>query len=342
MHSSRREFLLTVSTLAATSLIPRRAFGAMRPPRAPRRQFADVPLKATKLRDKVWAITEGGGNSALIATTDGTILIDTKITKVADELRAKSQQVANEAGLAGDAPELVINTHHHFDHIGGNHVFTPGDTTEIIAQRNLKPRLKDTIEQMIRPTVAQQARSLQEAGNAKQAEDLLAWADSLAPDDFAPDREYDDKYGFEHGQVEVILHHFGPGHTDNDTVICFPELNVIHMGDLFFNGTHPFIDRPAGATTIGWQNSVRKAMELCDDRTIVIPGHGEITNKAALPKQIEYFDQLREFVQKEMQAGKSKQTIAAMQPEIFNGLGFEMLLPRALTAMYEEIAEGMH
>lgn len=327
---NRRQFVWTsIAAVAAPSLMPRRTLAF-----APRRQFADVPLKSTQLREGVWAITERGGNSMLVASKDGATLVDTKISTAAKLLAEEAKKVA------GEAPKFVINTHHHFDHTGSNFAFD--DTAEIIAHKNLNPRMQANLDTMFKPSLATEINALRNSGKEKEAADMAAWVDKLTVDDIKADKEYDDVLQLDRSGVKFTLHHFGNGHTDNDTVIQLPELNVVHMGDLFFNKSWPFIDRPAGANTVGWRGSVRKSIALCDDKTIVIPGHGEITDKKGLATQIDFFDQLQKIVEDAIKAGSSKETIGKLQPEQFKGMGFEQLREQALVAMYEELSEGMN
>jgi cyclase len=327
---TRRQFVFTAGALAATPFLPRSAFGRRLAPR----QFADVPLKATELTTNIWAITEGGGNSLLVKTSDGVILIDTKITKFAKRLQEKTIEVA------GGAPTTIINTHHHFDHTGGNYIFDP--STDIVAHRNLKPRLQSSLDERVKPAMIQEAETQRKAGKPELAEAIVKEMEKLTAADFAPDTEYDKDLKLDLGGVKLELRHYGNGHTDNDTIIFLPDHNILVMGDLFFHNMHPFIDRPAKAETKGWQNSVREAMKLGDAKTTTIPGHGEVTQRGSLQKQLDYFDQLRAIVTKAMKEGKSKETIATMQPEEFKTFGFQQLQSQALGATYEEIAEETH
>lgn len=322
---TRRQFIATAGFLTAGLLLPPVRFAHAR------RQFAQTPLQTRKLRDNVFAILERGGNSLLLQTSEGNVLIDTKITEVADELLDVTTRIGN------GAPATVINTHHHPDHVGSNYIFAASST--IIAHRNVKPRMEATLQQAIKPALVQQARTLHASGKIEQAKAVLNRVESLTAADFGPHKEFTDTLSLEWGDISATLHHFGNGHTDNDTVIHFPNLNIIHMGDLLFHGMHPYFDRSAKADSKGWQHSVRRAIELCDDDTIIIPGHGEITNKAALPRQIEYFDQMRETVQQAIDQGKTREQIAELKPEAFADLGFDAFRPIVLTAIYEELTE---
>jgi cyclase len=320
---SRREFCAMLSTLAAATLIPRRTLLA---------RFQARSLSWVELRPNAWLIGEGGGNCLLIRTPDGPILCDSKLAGVADELR---DLVAEQTG---SMPKLLINTHHHADHTGGN--FIVGENAKIIAHRNLAPRLKDTIDSRIAPGLRRRAQQLRDAGRDEAASALEKRIEALKVADFAADVEFEDEHEVTFGGVRIELRHYGRGHTDNDIVMIVPEWNILHMGDLIFHELHPFIDRGARATTRGWQQCLAEAKKLCNEQTLVIPGHGKTTDRSGLDQMSAYFDTLRAFVKAQIDAGKSRDQITAMNVDAFAGRGFERMQPVALGVVYEELMEG--
>lgn len=325
---NRRQFIWSsLAVVAAPMVFSRSAFGR-------RRQFPPVPLVTTKMRQGVFAITERGGNSMLIVTSDGAILIDTKLvtngSMLADEVKK----------TAAAGPKVIINTHHHFDHTGGNHLFD--DQAQIIAHRNLNPRMAKMLEDEFKPGLATEINALRNAGKEDEARALAQWADGLKVEDFAADQEYDETLELDRGGMRITLQHFGSGHTDNDTIVFLPELNVLATGDLLFHKNHPYIDRGAGANTVGWRDSVRKCIALCDDKTIVVPGHGESTDKNGLATQIEYFDRMQQIVEEAIKAGKSKEAVGKIEPTEFKDYGLAMLREGTMMSMYEELTAGMN
>jgi glyoxylase-like metal-dependent hydrolase (beta-lactamase superfamily II) len=195
---------------------------------------------------------------------------------------------------------------------------------------------------MFKPALATEINALRNAAKDAEAAETAAWADALTVDDFKADLEYEETLAITRGETKITLLHHGHAHTDNDTIVHLPDLNIVHMGDLFFHRMYPFIDRDAGANTMLWRGVVRKAMDLCDDKTVVIPGHGVVSDRAGLTTQIDFFDHLQELVEKAMRDGQGKATIGQLRPERFEGYGLEMLREPALTAMYDELAAAMH
>ncbi len=170
--------------------------------------------------------------------------------------------------------------------------------------------------------------------------DIKALKEGLATLDekaFTPTASFKDTQDLDIGGVKVVLRHFGPGHTDNDLIVHLPEQNVIHAGDLLFMGRHPVIDRSAKATTVGWIESLKRIIALCDAKTRVVPGHGDLTDASGLKGQIEYFEKMREVIGAAIKAGKSKEEVAKMpSPEAYAKYGNG---ERAFGAMFEELSE---
>ena len=139
------------------------------------------------------------------------------------------------------------------------------------------------------------------------------------------------------GKMALTVYHFGPGHTDNDLVVHLPDENIVHCGDLLFNGLHPFFDAQGGVSAAGWARSLRLALELCDDSTVVIGGHGPIGDRASLEKQLGYMDGIIDEVGKVGRTGMPKGAIMKMSWPFMDGLGLEQLKARAIAVTYDEL-----
>lgn len=327
---TRREFCSTLAALAATEFLTRHGLRAQIVP-----VYTFGSKKLETLNALVLTGVEEGGNVLILPSEKGTIVIDAKFAYSGPDLLKDIQTHIN-----GD-PDLLINTHHHLDHSGGNWAFKPLAT--IVAHKNFNPRIEANLPRYV--TEAQnRAKTLRHENTADpRVEATYAIADKLktfTAAAYSSTQQVEDTLALDHGGVDMIIHHFGNGHTDNDLVVLFPVLNLMHVGDLLFNNLHPFIDRAAKASTVGWQASLKKAMELCNDKTVVIPGHGEIGNKASLQQQWDYFEQTRAAVQKAMKEGRSREFVMTVHPEPFIKYGFEGLQPLALGAIYDELSEG--
>lgn len=287
-----------------------------------------------QIADGVWVASKAGGNAVITRSGDRCALIDTKNCGWGDTLR---REVAD----LGGAINVVINTHHHGDHVGGNPSFK--QTTPILAHRNAGRRVADQAEQ----TLAGMARLVKQLesdpqGAPEQAiAEVKAMADraaSVKPADFVSTVPLGLAHDIGVGKLTLNLRHIGPGHTDNDVFIYVPELNLLHTGDLVFHKLHPFMDVPAGATSRGWQKSLVGMIEMCDDRTIVVPGHGEVTTIEGLRGQFAYFDTLREIVSKARENdGLTREQVVELKPGEFKELGFERMQANNLGVMFDEL-----
>jgi len=327
---NRREFI--VATASTVALSGGAGLGISHSSRR-RRQPGDG-LEVDELGEGVWALLGRGGNVLVIRTEDAPVIVDAKNADAAPLLWARVKE------LTGAEPGTLINTHHHADHTGGNYLFSGQATAH--AHKNRPPRL-DGYMQRFQQGAFKAVESLR-IGRVRgigheQAGELAERASNLAVDDFKPDKTFSDATTLEIGGVTIELHHFGPGHTDNDAVVHLPDRNVLHAGDLLFHELYPFIDRPGGADTQGWQHALNECIKLCGEAdTTVVPGHGRVTHKGGLRDQIEFFNTLRRIVKEAMRADLTREEITALKPAAFADLGFEQIRPRCLGAMYEELA----
>jgi len=250
----------------------------------------------------VHVITGRGGNTMVAVGEGGSLLVDCKVAGAGEALR----EVAEGAGVPVAA---VVNTHHHADHTGGNPAFT-GD---------LPVHAHEACADRVRAQVASRGDD---------------------PKPFLPTALAGPMTTLETHGVRAELRHSGAGHTDNDLFVFLPEQNVLHTGDLVFHSMHPFIDRPAGATTEGWMESCDAMLSLCDAETVVVPGHGEVGDRAAIEKQIAYFEAVRAAIGEIVDAGGPKQAASRVRLPMFEGMGFERLRARTMEAVYDELSEA--
>jgi glyoxylase-like metal-dependent hydrolase (beta-lactamase superfamily II) len=286
---SRRGFCLCCvgsATFAATGgwLTPRQAFAEARGiGDTIRAAAAAAPVTVHGLRGGVSVLEGSGGNVAVLTGQDGKVMVDAGIA-------VSRPQVAG--ALAGIGPEPVthlINTHWHFDHADGNewlHELGP----KILAHENTRGHLST-------PT---------------RVED---WdfdfpplsAGALPTEVFATDRM------LRLNGTTVTLRHLGPAHTDGDITVTFGEPEIVHAGDLYWNGSYPFIDYSTGGSVDGNIRAVEAIFAAVTDDTIIIPGHGHpVSNKAELGDYHAMLVSIREKVAGLKRQGRTlDETIAA-------------------------------
>ncbi len=309
-------------------------------PEAPAPADAAPPMPGyfgwATLADRALFIPGDGGNSMLLlsAKGDSCILIDAKMPYIASTLR-------REVEARGTRIESLVNTHHHLDHIGGNHAFTADIRT--VAHAKAKARIPEQLERL-QQAIKNGVRTISSSDSPeketvlKEVEALAAAADAMTIDKWMPTQAFSGQIGAANlGTMPVDLHQVGPGHTDNDLIVHAPQLDVIHMGDLVFNNLHPFIDRDGGGSVKEWIKSLKYAKRLCKARTVVVPGHGDVTDSKGLDAMIAYFDTSMDFIQKQMRQKKTREEIVAMTVPGTEERGFPHLKERAMGAMYDEL-----
>ena len=327
--ATRREFLHAMTALAAAGLLPRIASSALLKQQL---HFAVKELPGGSFA--IGALTDGG-NVLVVPTEAGPVMVDSKHAHNGAKLAADVES------LMKRKPPLLINTHHHADHSGGNWAFK--DSAIIVAHKNFNSRIERNLNQYAggaQGRVEELKKANADEAAIAQAAELAARIKAMKAEQFTAKQELASAVNLiDHGGVTVQAYHYGNGHTDNDLVIFFPKQNIVHMGDLLFHNVHPFIDRNAKADTRGWQNGLRQAMKIGDSETVVVPGHGEVTDKSALQKQIDYFDRMREIVSNAINEGKSREEVTAMNPEPYKSYGLEFIRPITLGGIYDEVKE---
>jgi glyoxylase-like metal-dependent hydrolase (beta-lactamase superfamily II) len=330
----RRELTLTLGLAAAAGLVrPRALFGAG--------QRATV-FDWQPINDSMRVAFGAGGNVLAVAGGGNLLLVDTKHVGYGQVLRAEAEAFAGPL-------QRVVNTHHHPDHIGGNPFFT-GEVPVISQSRGTQRAAsfgsetligirQDPVGRLEQMTL--QVRNMDISPDAKNAgsESMAAFAamaGDLEPADFSATETFDDALEISVGATRVELRHIDRGHTDNDIFAYFPEANVLHGGDLFFNGLHPRIDVSADATTVGWQRCLTAMIDVVNADTVCIPGHGPLSDIDGLRSFYEYFDILRAFVQQQIDGGHTREQIMEMGVPQFAEWD-SARLPANLGTIYDEL-----
>lgn len=278
-----------------------------------------------------------GGNSTLYADEAGALLIDAKQAVFGNTIK-------REAGAYPGKITRVVNTHHHFDHVGGNPCF---EATPFTMHANCQKRLVDggqaNITGLDKRIEALRATGLPGAeAAANDADALLKNLAKIPTDGWAPKDRTTAIQGaatLKVGDRTLMLHHFGPGHTDNDIVIHDADANIVLCGDVLFNGLHVYFDVAGGANSTSWLRSLDEIKKLCNEKTIVVPGHGDITDIAAIDRQTEYFHKTVDAVKAAIKAGKTRDEVAKMSLPEYKDLLLAAALPYLWGGIYDEYAQ---
>jgi glyoxylase-like metal-dependent hydrolase (beta-lactamase superfamily II) len=247
-------------------------------------QRPEVTIKTQKLTDGLYVLFGQGGNIGLSVGDDGVYIIDDQYAPLTDKINHAIDDIT-------DQPvKFVINTHWHGDHVGGNENFGKSGSI-IVAHDNVRKRM-----------------------NSEQISTLSGKKTPASPKDALPVVTFDSELSLHLNNDKMRVYHVAKAHTDGDAIIYFEKDNVLHMGDTYFNIGYPFIDTGSGGTIDGYIAAVERGLELSDDKTQIIPGHGPMSNKAELTEFSNMLKDLRSKVSKLKSAGKSLEEVLAAKP----------------------------
>ncbi len=300
---------------------------------APRRQSY---FEWHRIGARVQVAMLGGGNTLLYVGSRRALVSDAKSFGL-------GRTLAREALGFGKPVAFFVNTHHHGDHSGGNEAFA--DAVRL-AHANAAPRILETatanLDRAETSLASFRDRLADSDAPSEMTDDLEAMVvdlDDLTPADFGPTETFDEVHEIDLDGHPVIVRWVSRGHTDGDAFVHLPEENVVHCGDLLLHGRHPYVDVSADATPRGWLRCVEAMLALCDDETVVVPGHGALTDRAGLQAQGDYFRQLEDLVDGALADGRSRAEVEMMgTPELRGLSGAEQHLGRNLGIVYDEMA----
>lgn len=207
-------------------------------------------FKTTSLKPGFDFLQGRGGNILLLHGKEGLLIVDSDYGDMTPAL---------EQALAKYKSDLkyVLNTHWHGDHTQGNKQL--GKTAEVIAHDNVYRRL-----------------------STRQEVKLFNMVSEPYPADGLPDITFDHSLTLRFNNETIKALHLPNGHTDSDSVIFFEQANIVHMGDHYFNGMFPFVDVGTHGSVRGMVKNIDAILDRITDKTIVIPGHGPVSNKKEL------------------------------------------------------------
>ncbi len=249
------------------------------------RDYSAVEIKATRLTDRVYMLEGSGGNIGVSVGADGVLIVDDQFAPLAGKIRAAIGE------LGGGDPSFVLNTHHHGDHTGGNAHF--GEKGVIVAHRNVRNRLA-----------------------ARRVDDRPL------PEAALPEITFDEGLSIHFNGEELRVVHFPNAHTDGDGAVFFTDSNVVHTGDLFFNGRFPYVDLRGGGDVQGYIEAVRSLLKQIPPDARIIPGHGPLAEPADLRAALEMLETCANLVQEAIGGGKTLEEVqAAGVPEKWQSWG---------------------
>ena len=241
-------------------------------------------VEVEKVKDNLWVLRGGGGNTAVFATTAGVTIVDAKNPGWGQPILDKVKE------LTPKPITMLINTHTHGDHVSGNVEFPA--TVDVVVQENTKANME-------KMDIFKQNNN---RGMAK--------------------RTFKDKMTIGRGADQIDLYYFGPGHTNGDAWVVFPAHRIVHSGDIFAGKSVPLIDGNNGGSMLHYSETLTKAYNGIKNVDTIINGHTPAnTTFADLKEFADFNNDLLTWAQGELKAGKTPEQAAAdwKLPEKYKG-----------------------
>jgi cyclase len=260
-------------------------------------------LQVDKVKDNLFVLKGGGGNTAVFITTDGVVVVDAKNPGMGQPILDKIKE------LTPKPVTLLINTHTHGDHVGGNPEFPA--TVDIVVQENTKSNME-------------KMPAFQSGGKGMAK------------------RTFKDRMTIGRGADEIDLFYFGPGHTNGDAWVVFPALRAAHAGDLFASKGLPLVDANNGGSVLHYPETLNKAHSGIKNVDTIINGHNATTTTwDDLETFAEFNQDLVTWAQAELKAGKTPAQAAAEWSLPAKYVGYSSPSPATLAARIQVLADEL-
>ncbi len=247
-------------------------------------RFKDVVITRTELGPGLYMLMGAGGNIVLASGDDGAVLVDDQFAPLTERILASIKEVT-------DQPvRWVLNTHWHGDHTGGNeHLGASGAL--IVAHQNVRQRM--STDQVIQAFGRQVPAS---------------------PDAALPVVTFSEELDLHWGGHDIQVRHVAAAHTDGDAMVRFVGQDVLHTGDVYFNGMYPFIDTGSGGGIDGMIAGALLGLSLAGEATKIVPGHGPLSDRDGLQTYVTMLQGVRDAVGALVKAGETREQIVAAKP----------------------------
>ena len=239
---NKRDKKYLIPLLISVLVVPFQLYG---------QDFDNIEITTNHVKNNIYYLEGSGGNIGVIVGDDGVLIVDDQFAPLTNKIEAAITD------LTKLPVTFVVNSHFHYDHTDGNENFGRAGAF-IVAQDNARRRMEST--------------QVLASGREQEAYDDVG----------LPKITFFDSMRFYFNDEPIELIHTGPGHTDGDAQVYFLESNVIHTGDMFVRYVLPFIDQNNGGSLDGMIEATDKLASIINNETIIIPGHGQLSNRGDL------------------------------------------------------------
>ncbi len=242
-------------------------------------QKNDVQVSLNKVNGTVYMLEGKGGNIAFCLGKESVLMVDSQFADMSEKISTALKTIT-------DLPVAkLVNTHWHGDHTGGNENFA-NQGAQIISHNNVRKRLSTE-------------QNMKAFNRIVPAAPRASW----------PKQTFNDESIIYHDEEEIFIFHVENAHTDGDVMVYFTSSNVLHMGDTYFKGKYPFIDLGSGGSIQGYINALDQAIFVADEETLIIPGHGKLSNKDELVSYRKTLATIKSRIVKAIELGMSLEEI---------------------------------
>ena len=275
-------------------------------------QPAAPSIEVEQLRENLFVLKGGGGNTAVFVASDGVVVVDTKIPGWGQPLIARIRE------LTPKPVTTIVNTHTHGDHVAGNVDFAP--PVEIVAHANTKANME----------------AMRVVAGAPQS---AAWTNIFKESQGRglPTRTYTDRLTLGSGADRVDLRYFGRGHTDGDTWVVFAAHRIVHSGDIFPGKSLPLLDVNNGGTGLEIGNTLAKAAAGLGPVDGIITGHSTVMTLDDLKTYAAFNREFLDAVRAAKGAGRSVDEFVSGWTMPATYIGYAAPAPARLRANAEAI-----
>ena len=248
--------------------------------------LAGAQITSEKVADGLYVLFGVGGNIGVSIGSDGVLIVDDQFPQVMEKIEAAIDEIG------GDGVDYAINTHWHFDHAEGNNALGPSGTT-IVAHSNARADMaKGGLVNLV----------------------IAKYQQQPYPKAALPVLTFDDRMQIHFNDNQIDLMHFSPAHTNGDTAVWFRNQNAVHLGDVFNNSGYPFVDVDSGGGIDGMINFCEQTLAAVGPDGIIIPGHGPVTDTAALSRYVYMLKTVRARIAEMIDDGKTLQQVMDAKP----------------------------
>ena len=277
-------------------------------------QQEEIVVEVEQLEDNLFVLRGGGGNSAVFVTSNGVVLVDTKVPCLWQPMIYKIRE------RTPNPVTTIINTHTHFDHVSGNVDFPA--TVEVVAHENTRRLMREWNDI---------------SGLGFAGDDIFGENDGRG----IATRTFSDRMTLGRGADQVDLYYFGRGHTGGDAWVVFPSLRTVHAGDMFAGKGVPLLDANNGGSGIDFSQTLNNAYTTLTEIDTIITGHSTQMTRDDLREFAEFTGEFAAAVREAKEAGRSVDDVAGTWkiPAKYSGYGEPTLdrLKADAQVIYDEL-----